>query len=320
MMTNMPASAPIPGSFSSARVDRLRIRHLKLLDLISATGTLTAAADALRISQPSATKMLQELETAFGCRLMERTTRGGVLSPAGERALERLRIALGALDAAGQAFAEQPEMPLVRIGMLPLAGVALIPRLVAELAASGQLPRLWFQEGSVSEVLDRLRAGEIDCVIGRIDTESARKNLDVFEIDPLADENLEIACAQNHPLARARKLALSRLLGQPWILPLRATYTRQMFEAAFVGIGLLPPRPHIESSSFHTNLATVAESRFLTIAPKSAVSYYATAGKVRKLSLAEPFPINHLVFITLKGAAKLPAVGLIQAAIRRHAG
>ena len=320
MMASTPASPHISGTFSSARIDRLRIRHLKLLDLISATGTLTAAADALRISQPSATKMLQELEVAFGCRLMERTTRGGILSPAGERALERLRVAIGALDAAGQAFAVQPEMPLVRIGMLPLAGVAVIPRLVTELASSGQLPRLWFQEGSVSDVLDRLRAGEIDCVIGRIDTESARKNLDVFEIDPLADEHLEVACAQTHPLARARKVALSRLLEHPWIVPPRTTYTRQMFEAAFVNIGMLPPRPHIESSSFHTNLATVAASNFLTIAPKSAVNYYMTIGKVRKLSLGDPFPVNHIVFITLKGAAKLPAVSLIQAAIRRHAG
>ncbi len=319
-MIHAPASTPVPSRFSSARVDRLRIRHLKLLDLISVAGTLTAAADALRISQPSATKMLQELEQAFGCRLMERTTRGGILSPAGERALERLRIALGALDAAGQAFVVQPEMPLVRIGMLPLAGVAVVPRLVAELASSGQLPRLWFQEGSVSEVLDRLRAGEIDCVIGRIETESARKNLDVFEIDPLTDEHLEVASAPSHPLARARRIPLSRLFEHPWILPLRATYTRQMFEAAFVNIGMLPPRPHIESSSFHTNLATVAESRFLTIAPKSAVNYYMTIGKVRKLNLAEPFPINHIVFITLKGTATLPAVSLIRAAIRRHAG
>lgn len=319
-MIHAPASTPVPSRFSSARVDRLRIRHLKLLNLISVAGTLTAAADALRISQPSATKMLQELEQAFGCRLMERTTRGGILSPAGERALERLRIALGALDAAGQAFVVQPEMPLVRIGMLPLAGVAVVPRLVAELASSGQLPRLWFQEGSVSEVLDRLRAGEIDCVIGRIETESARKNLDVFEIDPLTDEHLEVASAPSHPLARARRIPLSRLFEHPWILPLRATYTRQMFEAAFVNIGMLPPRPHIESSSFHTNLATVAESRFLTIAPKSAVNYYMTIGKVRKLNLAEPFPINHIVFITLKGTTTLPAVSLIRAAIRRHAG
>lgn len=319
-MIHAPASTPVSSRFSSARVDRLRIRHLKLLNLISVAGTLTAAADALRISQPSATKMLQELEQAFGCRLMERTTRGGILSPAGERALERLRIALGALDAAGQAFVVQPEMPLVRIGMLPLAGVAVVPRLVAELASSGQLPRLWFQEGSVSEVLDRLRAGEIDCVIGRIETESARKNLDVFEIDPLTDEHLEVASAPSHPLARARRIPLSRLFEHPWILPLRATYTRQMFEAAFVNIGMLPPRPHIESSSFHTNLATVAESRFLTIAPKSAVNYYMTIGKVRKLNLAEPFPINHIVFITLKGTTTLPAVSLIRAAIRRHAG
>src|SRR3954447_21692719 len=87
------------------RLERLRVRHLKLLELVGASGSLSAAAAALRISQPSATKLLQDLESAFGHVLVDRTTRGGKLSTAGERVLERLRIATGALDAIHAALA-----------------------------------------------------------------------------------------------------------------------------------------------------------------------------------------------------------------------
>ena len=295
------------------------MRHLKLLELVDTSGSLTAAAEALHISQPSATKMLQELESAFGCSLVDRTTRGGTLSIAGVRALERLRIATGALDAISMALVTQSETPLVRIGMLPLAGVSLIPRLVAELSPRGVLPRLQLLTGTVSEVLALLRQGRIDCVIGRVDTDSPERNVDEFDIVSLSDERFEVACGYRNPLAKARKLKLAELRDSPWIIPPKQTYTRQIFDAAFVSIGLTPPHAHIESRSFHTSLATVAKTSFLTIAPRSAVNYYTGMGKVYKLNLVQPFQSDYAVFITLKNTTKLAAIQLIQSTFQRLA-
>ena len=310
-MTGHATQTFVANRISVNRLDRLRVRHLKLLELVATAGSLTAAANALRISQPSATKMLQELELVFGCTLVDRTTRGGTLSGAGERALERLRIATGALDALGQALTSQAELPLVRIGMLPLAGVSLVPRLVGALSVKSQLPRLQLIDGSVSSVLAMLRQGQIDCVIGRAETHSTHGDGDEFDIVPLTDERFEVACGRNHPLVSTRKLGLRRLRDQIWALPPRTTYTRQVFDAAFVSLGLSPPQPHIETQSFHTSLATVAESDLLTIAPRSAVDYYAGLGKVRKLNLMHPFQADYAVFITLRNAVMLPALRLI---------
>ncbi len=313
------ASTLASGRSATHRIDRLRVRHLRLLELVVTMGSLTAAAEALHISQPSTTKMLQELEHAFGCVLVDRSARGGTLSIAGARALERLRIATGALDAAGQALAEEPHTALVRIGMLPLAGVALIPRMVAELSTSGQLPRLRLIEGTVALLLDRLRNGEIDCVIGRVDADNASRHGNEFDIAPLSDEGYEVACAPQHPLARARKLGLARLRVQAWAVAVRGTYTRQVFETAFASQGLPPPQPHIECSAFHTNLATVASSHLLTLAPRSAVLSYVALGRVRKLDLAHPFQPDFLVFITLRNSVKLPAAQLVADTLKKLA-
>ena len=152
----MPTSADKAAAtrqVAARRMDLLRVRHLKLLQLVASTGSLTAAAQELRISQPASTKLLQELERAVGCSLVDRSVRGGSLSAAGQRTLERMRIAIGALDAVAQAGATPPYRPLVRIGTLPLVGVELIPRMVALLSERGQLPRLTIHESTVAAVL-----------------------------------------------------------------------------------------------------------------------------------------------------------------------
>lgn len=299
------------------RIDRLRVRHLRLLELIGISGSLTAAGQALHIGQPTASKLLQDLEEAFGHVLVDRATRGGALSVAGERALERLKIATGALDAIGEAMATDDTTPLVRIGMLPLAGVSLVPRLVAELAARDLLPRMQLRDGPVSEVLRLLREGEIDCVIGRISPDVGDHDAPEFDILPLNDEHFEVACSSGHRLARKRKMDLHQLVDEAWIVPPRSTYTREVFDAAFVSVGMMPPSPHIESASFHVSLATVAESRLLTIAPQSAVNFYASLGRVKRLSLANPFRTDYVVFITLKSAVPLPSIRLIKATLQR---
>lgn len=306
--------AATPRSRLSPGFDRLRIRHLRLLELIAQRGSLTGAAEALHLSQPSATKMLQELEHACGCALVARNVRGGTLSTAGRHALERLRVALGSLEAARLALHDQPERPLLRVGAFPLAGVALIPRAVAWLAARGTLPRLTLHEDIIPALIDMLCDGQVDCVIGRVsDLEShgARR----FDVLPLHDEGFEIACAPDHPLARERRLTLARMRDQPWIAVPHGTYTRQVFDAAFTSAGLVPPVPEMESPSFHTNLATAARTRMLTFAPRSAVRLYVENRRVQRVALAQPFPTDYSAFLTLRDVPAVPAVLLLREAL-----
>lgn len=319
-MANNNSSAQFPPrpSAHANRVDRLRIRHLRLLDLIARTGSLTATAEALHISQPAVTKMLQELEQAFACTLIERTTRGGQLTTAGERALERLRMALGSLDAASEALAVQPEIPLVRIGVLPLIGVHVLPRLIASLHQQGQLPRLWVYENTVNGLFELLARGGLDCVIGRLETTQNAPMQEQMNIVPLRHEHLAIACAPEHPLAKRRGLTLSALHEHAWILPPRGTHTRVVFEQPFLDSGQLPPTPYIESISFHSNLSMVATSHFLTVAPESVVQHYASMSMVHKLRLRVPFASGRMVFISHKDALQSSAVAFIAKALEEQ--
>ena len=98
------------------RLRRLRIQHLRFLDLLAQLGSLTACAKALHLSQPAVSNLLKDLETAFGATLVERDARGGRLTPAGARVLTRVTHSLAWLDAALQEAGSADTRPTVRVG------------------------------------------------------------------------------------------------------------------------------------------------------------------------------------------------------------
>lgn len=297
------------GMPTPSRLDHLRVRHLRLLDLISQHGSLTAAAECLGISQPTTTKLLQELERVLRCTLVDRSTRGGLLTDSGRRALERVRPAMHAIDLIPDMVSAAPEHPMVRIGILRLAGISMVPDLVHQLRAHDHLPRLYLQEDAVANLMDQLFDGEIDCIMGRLDPNYHRQPVDTLDITQLGDDPYEIACAPANPLSRKRAVPLSALVGAPWAVAPRGTYTRQAFDMAFMSQGIPAPIPVIESPSFHASFAVMSRNTdFLTIAPMSSVRYYADLGKVRPIRLSTPFPPDRMVFVTRHDLLTIPAV------------
>src|ERR671924_1467658 len=71
-------------AFSTGIVDAVDPMRLRLLVEVGRRGSISAAADACRLGQPSATKHLQTLEAAVGTKLVERQGRSSRLTEAGE--------------------------------------------------------------------------------------------------------------------------------------------------------------------------------------------------------------------------------------------
>ena len=72
-------------------IDRLRIRHLKLLEMIESHDSLRTIAEVLNTSQPALSQLVRDLENAFDASLVKRSARGVSLTPAGRLALQRVR-------------------------------------------------------------------------------------------------------------------------------------------------------------------------------------------------------------------------------------
>lgn len=313
--------APAGGARSTeafgARMDRLRLRHLRLLDLIAREGSLSAAADALGVSQPGATKMLQEVEAAFGCALVERTAKGGRLTAAGLNTMDRLRVALQAVRTARTSLNAQPEMPLVRLGILPLVGIHALSHVVGAMQAEGSLPRIQVRLDTVEGLLNALHEGQVDCAVGVLEGAAQARPSRRFHVAPLWGESLVIVAARDHPLVRRRQVTLKQVRDQDWVLMPPGSSNRRAVEDVFRGAGLEPPAARVETESFHIGLALVASSRLLTAVPESAHRQY--RGAVRLVPIARAFAPRTMVFITLADAPILPAVATLSKWFQHYA-
>src|SRR5919202_618422 len=93
----MAATSPLRELWDTTR--------LRLLVEIERQGSVSAAAAAIGIGQPSASQHLRLLETAAGQRLVERNGRGSRLTDAGRVVAARAAQALAALAAAEEELA-----------------------------------------------------------------------------------------------------------------------------------------------------------------------------------------------------------------------
>ena len=137
----------------------LELRHLRALIALADCGTHTAAAAELRVSQPTLTRSVRQLEQRCGRRLIE--SRSADLTEDGMVVLGRARRIVGELDAL---IADLDEQPVVRLGfawLLPDGWFAATrASLVSQYGADVDVRR-------VDDPLAALDAREVDVALYR---------------------------------------------------------------------------------------------------------------------------------------------------------
>jgi DNA-binding transcriptional LysR family regulator len=116
----------------------------RVLLAVADGGSLSAAAGALGVSQPTVGRAIIALEAALGARVLVRRTTGVVLTPAGDEVVaEARRMAEGASAALRRATGQgtDPRVP-VRIAVTEGLGALWLPRRLAPLARESPLLRL----------------------------------------------------------------------------------------------------------------------------------------------------------------------------------
>lgn len=299
----------------------LRVRHLRLLELVERGGSLAAAARQLHLSQPAVTKMLHELENAFAATLVVRGARGGSLTAEGRVVLQRLRLGLAQFDMALRtAGSARAHLPMLRIGVLPLVSVSLLPRAAAQMWKRGAPATLVLREGTAAGLLQLLSAGDVDCVVGRAEPDLLAglrgAGLQHFA---LSEERLVVACPASQKLATSRRAGLPQLAAQQWILPATGSHTRRLFDAMFLTAGMQPPAPIIESMSFHANLQLIVSVGALTVAPQSAVALYQRMGIVKAVRHAPQLSGGPLSMMYFADSEQLSALTVLRDALKAAA-
>lgn len=300
---------------------RLRMRHIQLLATLADTGSVRAAGVVMHLSQPALSKMLTEVESAFGERLFERDRRGVVPNVFGRAAIHRARVVLNELQVAAQELESlRGGGGLLRVGTLSITDI--VPAAVVGLLARAPASRVHIREATVKDLMQLLLDGELDCVFGAL-SPSALEHTPVEElkIEVVMPDRLCALVSADHVLAGKRRLHWLEVNTLRWVAPLKSTVVRQAFISAFTDLGLAPPQPVVEVTSPVTLRALLSADPGLTgIVRFENGRHAAELPGLRVLAIEPTVSLPPLCFFTRKGHGEpLAIVELFRSELMRIA-
>lgn len=243
---------------------RLRMRHFQLLVLLGDQGSLRAAAASLNLTQPAASKMLAEVERAFGTALFDRGRHGVEPNIFGRAAIHHARVMMGEVVYASNELNAMRggATAVVRVGTPSIADV--VPKATVELMRRVPGACVEIREGRVRDLLKLLLEAELDCVFGALPSETLTKDpIDQLQSEIIFDDHICAIVAKSNPLSRKGRASWHDLVSQRWIAPPRNTPVRRAFMAGFLNNGLTPPQPVVEAISPPTLGALIRLDRSL---------------------------------------------------------
>jgi DNA-binding transcriptional LysR family regulator len=173
------------------------------------------AAERLHMTQPPLSRIIKQLESELGTRLLDRNTRSVKLTSSGQALVVPATEVLEALRRAEEAVrsADNGEAGLVRIAFAGVSTHQLVARLARQVKSNR--PRIQLELSSqnfAQPAMKKLIQGETDIALGRWDVIPAEVSSRVVMRDSLV-----VAMPDTHPLAGARRLAMSRLASEAFI-------------------------------------------------------------------------------------------------------
>lgn len=232
-------TTPNPNWFLRAR---LKTRQLLLIIAIDDERNIHRAADVLCMTQPAASKQLKDLEDMLEVRLFDRHARGMEPTLYGETMIRHARMALSSLAAAHDDIVALKHgiSGRVEVGAVLTPAVSLLPQAIVRAKDESPSLRIGVACDSSKALLDNLRRGVLDFVIGRL--------LDAEDGTDLRYESITSApvpvCAvarMGHPLLKADVVQLADLARFPWVLPTPGNLLRHRWEQMFQHAGLELP-------------------------------------------------------------------------------
>jgi DNA-binding transcriptional LysR family regulator len=245
-------------------------------------GHMGKAAAELNLSQSGLTRSIQNLERSVNARLLKRAARGVEVTEFGHELKRHAEAITSQHDKALESMAtlQTTGFGIVRLGITRNYNHYFIPDVLANLLKRNPGLRLQTVSGTYLDLVDRLRSGELDLVVGLIDPTYQQRDITA---EDLLETRSAIVCPVSHPLVGKADVTPQELAQAQWILP-SGRGIQNAFEGYFTANRCPLPDQIMSSSSLVLILKVLEHLNALTILPRDLV-----AGAVgdRKLTIIE---------------------------------
>jgi LysR family pca operon transcriptional activator len=300
-------------------VGRIKFRHLQTFIEVARQKSVGKAADVLSITQPAVTRTIRELEDHLGATLFEREGRGIRISAFGEVFLKHAGESIAAVRRGVDSIAQAMSSigPPLRIGALPTASASLMPEAVAEFLKAGTGSRATVVTGENRWLLDALRIGELDLVVGRL---AAPERMTGLHFEPLYAEDVVFVARTGHPLVQRRNFSLGEIANFTVLMPPPGSVIRPFVDRLLLtnGIGELTNVVETVSDSF--GRAFVERYDAIWIISRGVVETEITAGRFATLEVDTTETRGAVGLTTRAGEPPNLALSIMMATLRERVG
>src|SRR6476660_8249940 len=227
---------------------RVKLRDLHILVAVANAGSISRAAERLAISHPVVSRTISDLEHTLGVRLFDRSSHGVEPTMYGRAFLDCGVAIFDDLQCGMQRieFLSDPTSGEVRIGSYDAMMAGFIPAIIDRLARKH--PKMTFQsiQGDYQFLRAALRERKVDVIISRRTEATAEVDL---LIEALFRDPLLVVVGRRSRWVARRKIELSEILGEPWIMPEPESTIGVLLAKGLLANGLQPPRLTVMSNS-----------------------------------------------------------------------
>lgn len=257
---------------------------------VARRGSVSRAAEALFITQPTLTARLHGLERELGTPLFLRTPQGMRLTDAGrawvpfaERALRALIDGRDALEQVKTASAGH-----LVIAAAPAVSTYLLPELLEQFVAAHPRVEVSVRTGHSEDVVDLVVRDEVQIGLGR-----AIRHPDL-ELRPFHTEDLVLVCAPDHPFTRQPNVAMAEVAGEKLIMFDRTSSYYEIAQAAFLSAGV-KVRGLMELDSIEAAKKMVERGLGVALLPATAVAREVQGGTLCLVRLVDAPPMQNTI-------------------------
>lgn len=293
----------------------LKLKHLQLIVALDEFRHLGRSAEFLSLTQPAVSKSLAEIERMFGLELFVRSTRGTEPTAYGDKVARFARSVLADFDRTREDIdaVASGGAGRVRVGAMVVATPGWLTRAVDRVKQESPRTTISIEEGDLSRLLPRLRVGELDFIVGRLEPGYAAPDL---ETEALYTEPMCVVVRPKHPLTRLRQPGWADLANRPWVVPPAWAASRVKLNQMFYKHGVEPPADIVESASFLVTLAFLRERACVGFVAQGVATYLAKEGLAVTLPLSVPIELPPVGVVLLRSGLRTPAMERLLAELR----
>jgi len=244
-------SPRIEAALAHVRSPHVTMSRLRAMLALAETGSYAGASIATGLSLPSIHRAVNDLALALRRPLVVRRGKSVMTTEAGTQLAREFRLAQVELEA-GLSEIEALrgyETRRISIGAMPLSRARILPAAVARFLARRPQVRLTIVEGSRAELVEPLRSGILDVMVGALRDPLLETDLAQH---PLFEDVPAVFARRGHPLAGtlpAAPITPADMARYPFTLPPRGTPLRDSFDRYFAAHDLPLPQVPVECGS-----------------------------------------------------------------------